>query len=124
MCRQGEKAEFVYIVREGEFEQTTLKKLDQDEGRISYQKSQSLLKQKSSLHKKVVHLSLLGTGMLFGDDDILASRTYSGTLKCYSSKGQLVVLHKTNFLSIFKSQNEQWNVEFAMCQKREKQQIG
>ena len=34
-------------------------------------------------------LSLLGPGLVFGDDDIITNRPYKATLKCFSNTGQL-----------------------------------
>ena len=36
----------------------------------------------SSLYSRNVKLSLLGVGLVFGDDDVLSNRPYKASLKC------------------------------------------
>lgn len=39
---------------------------------------------KTSSKNENLRLSILGSGSVFGDDDILANRPYKATLMCYS----------------------------------------
>ena len=66
--------------------------------------------------------SILGTGLVFGDDDILASRPYQATLKCLSQQGEVLVMAKEEFLRIFRSENDSWKAEFNMCMSKERAQ--
>ena len=53
-------------------------------------------------------LSLLGPGLVFGDDDIITNRPYKATLKCFSNTGQLFLIKEDEFLRIFKTEGDSW----------------
>lgn len=66
-----------------------------------------------------VKLSLLGVGLVFGDDDILTNRPYKASLKCVRNDSIIYLLQRDEFLRIFRTENETWNVQFSLSQKRE-----
>ena len=64
-------------------------------------------------------MSLLGVGLVFGDDDILTNRPYKASLKCVKNDSFVYLQYRDEFLRIFRTENETWNVQFSLAQKRE-----
>ena len=61
----------------------------------------------------------MGPGLVFGDDDILTNRPYKASLKCVTNDSLVYLLQRDEFLRIFRTENETWNVQFELSQKRE-----
>ncbi len=61
-----------------------------------------------------VKLSLMGPGLVFGDDDILTNRPYKASLKCVTNDSLVYLLQRDEFLRIFRTENETWNVQFEL----------
>jgi len=55
-------------------------------------------------------MSLLGVGLVFGDDDILINRPYKASLKCVRNDSVVYLLDRDEYLRIFRTENETWNV--------------
>jgi CRP-like cAMP-binding protein len=85
----------------------------------SIRKKSQLKKQEQSQAHSNIKLSLLGVGLVFGDDDILTNRPYKASLKCVRNDSVVFLLQRDEFLRIFRTENETWNLQFGLSQKKE-----
>jgi CRP-like cAMP-binding protein len=55
-------------------------------------------------------LSVIGAGLVFGDDDVLAKRNYKATFKCVTQSATIYVIKKEEFLRVFRTENDSWKI--------------
>ena len=48
-------------------------------------------------------LTVLGSGMMFGDDDAVANRPYKAQVKCITQEGKIIILKKDEYMKCFKN---------------------
>lgn len=121
---------YVYIVKQGEFEQSRRKKRKDDflrnldenvakkllgphEGSPS-QKLVSVNQQRiqtASIGRlKDIKISLLCAGQIFGHDDVMNNRFYSTSVQCLSSEGSLYCIKAAEFYSKMSKDERTWNI--------------
>ena len=64
------------------------------------------------MEKGNLKLSVIGAGLVYGDDDVLAKRNYKATLKCTTQQAIIYVIKKEEFLRVFRTENDSWKVQF------------
>ena len=75
-----------------------------------------------SYKKRSLKLSHLGSGLVFGDDDCIAGRGFSSSLKCLSQTGSLIVMKAEEYLKCFKQQSDAWKTQFDIAKSKESAQ--
>ncbi|CAI2382334.1 unnamed protein product [Moneuplotes crassus] len=115
--KEGEECKFVYIVKEGEFD--FYKKMPPDSNiKLDYTEYLSQYPQNDrkgrsngvlgeSMHVPQFHISLLGKGKIFGEDDALIHQRYTKSCVCNSSKGVLFYAHAGEFINQLKNFSEE-----------------
>ena len=69
-----------------------------------------------SVERGTLKLSVIGAGLVFGDDDVLTKRCYKATLRCYRQHGVIYKLKRDEYLRIFRTENDSWKVQFLLAQ--------
>lgn len=72
-------------------------------------------------HEKpvTIKLSLLGPGQVFGCEDLINGRDYTGSLVCAANNSEIFELNKKEVFSFLKSNSECWSVLNKQCRQRE-----
>ncbi|CAI2385273.1 unnamed protein product [Moneuplotes crassus] len=111
--KEGEESKFVYIVKEGEFDFYKRMppdcniKIDYTEYLSQYpqneykEKGNGILGENASLTQ--CHISLLGKGKIFGEDDALIYEQYTKSCICKSTEGVLFYAYAGEFISQLKN---------------------
>lgn len=63
----------------------------------------------------------MGPGHIFGNDDLILGRNYTTTLKCLENDSEAFVMTREDFLRLFKSSEDAWELMFEHAVDREKQ---
>ena len=135
VCKQSDPSNYVYLIERGEFEiqkqaeiVTNLTRLteqqkqlyrtalghsyaDKNENKIKMLRQQ-IQKDYSQVINGQIKLAVVGSGLIFGDDDILAKRPYKASLVCSSQSGSVYILKREDFMKVFRTENESWKVQF------------
>eukprot|EP00347_Sterkiella_histriomuscorum_P005721 403355524 len=128
----GQKANFIYIIKSGEFEMT--RKLPKDPAKttdnlmqiLGVQKSkQNIFNQKLSEIDDIPstqHFMIVGRGSMIGEEDVITSvsKIYSCTVVCSSLKGSAYKISKEDFLTL-KSSDDAWMSVLEKALWKEKQ---
>ena len=72
-----------------------------------------------SHQKPKIKLCRIGPGQIFGDDDALLQRRYSASLRCVSRDSKAYLMGRTDFLRMFKGNEEAWKTMFAVATEKE-----
>ena len=70
-----------------------------------------------------VKIALIGEGQIHGEDDAIAVRPYSATLKCNMADSELLMLPRVEFYRTFRHSQESWNEAVAGARMKEKEYI-
>lgn len=119
LFREGDPAERVFIVRQGEFVETVkfpvredkeenVHSIHRDPKRACKLKNQFFVK---NIVKKMDHhvIGYIGQGNMIGERDIVLSEFYTSTVKCISQKAQLYYILKEDFMKL-QSQQTTWSI--------------
>ena len=71
--------------------------------------------------KVKIRIGILGPGHIFGNDDLILGRNYTTTLKCLENDSEAFVMTREDFLRLFKSSEDAWELMFEHAVDREKQ---
>eukprot|EP00347_Sterkiella_histriomuscorum_P020337 403338195 len=132
LYQAGQKANFIYIIKSGEFEMT--RKLPKDPAKttdnlmqiLGVQKSkQNIFNQKLSEINDIPstqHFMIVGRGSMIGEEDVITSvqKIYSCTVVCSSLKGSAYKISKEDFLTL-KSSDDAWMSVLEKALWKEKQ---
>lgn len=136
LYREGDPSDYIYLVRDGEFE-LTKRKIPKSETQYKFDKLigprksvtdipdgnvvekltktgsiNSKMKSGMNFKKRSTEVIRLGTftsGSIFGEDDVLFERSRIGTVVCKSSVGTLFKLNIAEFYKKFRYSSETWN---------------
>ncbi|EAS03972.2 glycosyl hydrolase family 31 protein (macronuclear) [Tetrahymena thermophila SB210] len=99
--KEGDNADFVYFIKEGEFEVTKTLKIEQSDS-SAHDQFNSLLKQGKNAENRKAKISVLGIGSSFGEEEIVMGTKRACSVQCISSTAELYILHKSKFIQHIK----------------------
>ena len=73
---------------------------------------------------KRVTFALIGEGRTHGDDDAIAMRPYTSSLKCNVPEGVVLILGRAEFQRIFKSSNASMKRAINRAKEKEMTYVG
>jgi len=71
-----------------------------------------------------VTVALIGEGRSHGDDDAIAMRPYTSSLKCNVPEGVVLILGRAEFQRIFKGSNANMNRAVKRAKEKEMTYVG
>ncbi|KAL4442362.1 hypothetical protein ABPG74_005703 [Tetrahymena malaccensis] len=99
--KEGDNADFVYFIKEGEFEVTKTLKIESSDQSV-HDQFNSLLKQGKNIENRKAKISVLGIGSSFGEEEIVMGTKRACSVQCISSTAELYILHKQKFIQHIK----------------------
>jgi len=128
--KEGDKCDYIYIVSSGEFEVTKRMLGDNnrnlnfmsflgptsDQTKLSDKSNNVFNKQDNLFAHKV---KVLGSGNMIGEEDAVAFRNYTTSLKCVSNHGELLAIKTQDFYSIVRPNEETWKYIKANSKEKE-----
>lgn len=139
VLREGTPANWVYVVREGDFEMIRRVAVPVDKEEAHAKKVRGLIgpsgQDPRSGHRRIkrggshslqrkaatkdVKISLMCSGQLFGHDDVMAGRRYSTTVQCVSSEGTLYCIKAADFFYKMGKDERTWSTLQEMCKQQD-----
>ncbi|KAL4470100.1 hypothetical protein ABPG72_008759 [Tetrahymena utriculariae] len=99
--KEGDNPDFVYFIKEGEFEVTKTLKIEVSDSSV-HDQFNSLLKQGKNIDSRKAKISVLGIGSSFGEEEIVMGTKRTCSVQCISSTAELYILHKQKFIQHIK----------------------
>ena len=59
-----------------------------------------------------IKIAIIGTGKVFGEDDIVLKRPYSNTLRCLERDSEAYIMPKDDFIRLFRGNENAWKIMF------------
>ena len=71
-------------------------------------------------NSNVFKIALIGSGQMFGEEDVFSNRNYTTTVTCRSNNGEVFCIKNSEFFKKFKQNIDSWKIIVVMAMAKEK----